>query len=221
MENFEGTLTSLLFLKHTGETLDKHSCLEPLNGLAPRYTPSLFQDCSEGYMCKTYFQIKPGTVVSHLGTSAHVQTCLPTEEALELPLDDFEVTETTTGSEVIKYEYHVLYSCSYQVPVLYFRASFLDGRPLALKDIWEGIHECYKTQMLQEPWDTITQQDGKDLDILKTDRKEPTEREDIGRRELKEQSPRKAGGDGGTRDDSSFLTEVIKNKIWLWIQMYF
>jgi len=159
MENFEGTLTSLLFLKHTGETLDKHSCLEPLNGLAPRYTPSLFQDCSEGYMCKTYFQIKPGTVVSHLGTSAHVQTCLPTEEALELPLDDFEVTETTTGSEVIKYEYHVLYSCSYQVPVLYFRASFLDGRPLALKDIWEGIHECYKTRMLQEPWDTITQQE--------------------------------------------------------------
>lgn len=59
------------------------------------------------------------------------------------------------------------------------------------------------------------------MDILKTNRKEPMEREDIGRRELKEQSPRKAEGDGGTRDDSSFLTEVIKNKIWLWIQMYF
>uniref|UniRef100_A0A7N5K6H6 Ubiquitin-like-conjugating enzyme ATG10 n=1 Tax=Ailuropoda melanoleuca TaxID=9646 RepID=A0A7N5K6H6_AILME len=83
------------------------------------------KDCSEGYMCKTHFQIKPGTQVSHPETSAHVQTCLPMEEALELPLDDFEVPETTTGSEVIKYEYHVLYSCSYQVPVLYFRASFL------------------------------------------------------------------------------------------------
>ncbi|XP_045856367.1 ubiquitin-like-conjugating enzyme ATG10 isoform X5 [Meles meles] len=83
----------------------------------------------------------------------------PTEEALELPPDDFEVTETTVGSEVVKYEYHVLYSCSYQVPVLYFRASFLDGRPLALKDIWEGIHECYKSRLPQEPWDTITQQE--------------------------------------------------------------
>ncbi|XP_045856366.1 ubiquitin-like-conjugating enzyme ATG10 isoform X4 [Meles meles] len=80
-------------------------------------------------------------------------------EALELPPDDFEVTETTVGSEVVKYEYHVLYSCSYQVPVLYFRASFLDGRPLALKDIWEGIHECYKSRLPQEPWDTITQQE--------------------------------------------------------------
>lgn len=57
------------------------------------------------------------------------------------------------------------------------------------------------------------------MDILKTNRNEPMEREDIGRRELKEQSPRKAEGDGGTRDDSSFLTEVIK--IWLWIHMYF
>ncbi|XP_071064948.1 ubiquitin-like-conjugating enzyme ATG10 isoform X4 [Dasypus novemcinctus] len=80
-------------------------------------------------------------------------------EALEPPLDDFEVTETTAVTEVIKYEFHVLYSCSYQVPVLYFRACFLDGRPLTLKDIWEGVHECYRTRLLQGPWDTITQQE--------------------------------------------------------------
>nr|XP_023473823.1 ubiquitin-like-conjugating enzyme ATG10 isoform X2 [Equus caballus] len=171
-------------------------------------------DSSDGYMCKMHFQIKNETVVSRAGTSAHEQTCLPMEEALELPLDDFEVTESTATNEVIKYEYHVLYSCSYQVPVLYFRASFLvlqyenywngtvaagkrylnvlssycvpdtvlgvftdgsllmrtgfekdyylhfiDGRPLALKDIWEGVHECYKTRLLQGPWDTISQQE--------------------------------------------------------------
>ncbi|XP_069887261.1 ubiquitin-like-conjugating enzyme ATG10 isoform X4 [Dipodomys merriami] len=81
------------------------------------------------------------------------------KEALELPSDDSEVPGTTAVSEVVKYEYHVLYSCSYQVPVLYFRASFLDGRPLSLKDIWEGVHECYKTRLLQGPWDTITQQE--------------------------------------------------------------
>ncbi|XP_051038908.1 ubiquitin-like-conjugating enzyme ATG10 isoform X2 [Phodopus roborovskii] len=81
------------------------------------------------------------------------------KENLELPVDDSEAMESASPSEVIKYEYHVLYSCSYQVPVLYFRASFLDGRPLALKDIWEGVHECYKTRLLQGPWDTITQQE--------------------------------------------------------------
>ncbi|XP_074240282.1 ubiquitin-like-conjugating enzyme ATG10 isoform X2 [Saimiri boliviensis] len=82
----------------------------------------------------------------------------PSKEAFELPSDDCEVIEAPEASQVIKYEYHVLYSCSYQVPVLYFRASFLDGRPLTLKDIWEGVHECYKTRLLQGPWDTITQQ---------------------------------------------------------------
>ncbi|ELK11488.1 Autophagy-related protein 10 [Pteropus alecto] len=117
------------------------------------------KDCSDGYMCKTHFQIKNEMMESQPGTSAHVQTCLPMEEALELPLDDFEVTETAAATEVVKYEYHVLYSCSYQVPVLYFRASFLDGRPLALKDIWDGVRECYKTRLQQGPWDTITQQE--------------------------------------------------------------
>lgn len=37
------------------------------------------QDRSDGYMCKIHFQVKNGTVVSHPGTSAHVQTCLPME----------------------------------------------------------------------------------------------------------------------------------------------
>ncbi|XP_028615984.1 ubiquitin-like-conjugating enzyme ATG10 isoform X2 [Grammomys surdaster] len=116
-------------------------------------------------MCKTQFQIKNQTPTAHLGTAASVRTCLPTEENLELPLDDSEVMEPSAAAaaaaaaEVIKHEYHVLYSCSYQVPVLYFRASFLDGRPLALEDIWEGVHECYKPRLLQGPWDTITQQE--------------------------------------------------------------
>ncbi|XP_049564268.1 ubiquitin-like-conjugating enzyme ATG10 isoform X2 [Orcinus orca] len=119
---------------------------------------------------KHSFKLKMGLqchIEEHLPVYKHVfpwrqhfnLSWLSRKEALEPPLDDFEVTETTTATEVIKYEYHVLYSCSYQVPVLYFRASFLDGSPLALKDIWEGVHECYKTRLLHGPWDTITQQE--------------------------------------------------------------
>ncbi|XP_005008081.1 ubiquitin-like-conjugating enzyme ATG10 isoform X1 [Cavia porcellus] len=114
------------------------------------------KDCSDGYMCKTHFR---ATAAAHPSMSPEGQTWLPVEEALEEPWDDSEVTEYAAASEVVKYEYHVLYSCSHQVPVLYFRASFSDGRPLTLQDIWDGVHECYKTRLLQGPWDTITQQE--------------------------------------------------------------
>lgn len=40
-------------------------------------------------------------------------------------LDDSQEAGVSEVSEVIRYEYHVLYSCSYQAPVLYFRAGFL------------------------------------------------------------------------------------------------
>ncbi|KPP57386.1 ubiquitin-like-conjugating enzyme ATG10-like, partial [Scleropages formosus] len=61
-------------------------------------------------------------------------------------------------SAAIRYEYHVLYSSSYQTPVLYFRASALDGRPLSLEEMWDNVHPSYRRRLLHSPWDTITQQ---------------------------------------------------------------
>ncbi|KAI2660299.1 Ubiquitin-like-conjugating enzyme ATG10 [Labeo rohita] len=59
---------------------------------------------------------------------------------------------------VLRYEYHVLYSCSYQIPVLYFRASTLDGRPLSLEEVWSNVHSNYRQRLRHGPWDTLTQQ---------------------------------------------------------------
>eukprot|EP00079_Xenopus_tropicalis_P032506 XP_017946277.1 PREDICTED: ubiquitin-like-conjugating enzyme ATG10 isoform X2 [Xenopus tropicalis] len=76
--------------------------------------------------------------------------------------EDFDVSlvpQLTQESEVIHYEYHVLYSISYQAPVLYFRASFLDGKPLTLDEIWARVHDCFRPSLLQGPWETVTQQE--------------------------------------------------------------
>ncbi|XP_065455204.1 ubiquitin-like-conjugating enzyme ATG10 isoform X1 [Chrysemys picta bellii] len=116
------------------------------------------KDFPDGYMSKTHFQMKNGNIPSIFKDStkeSDEQTLTHVEEAL----DDSEVAGICATSEVIRYEYHVLYSSSYEVPVLYFRACFLDGRPLTLDEIWEGVHECYRARLLEGPWDTITQQE--------------------------------------------------------------
>ncbi|XP_056369966.1 ubiquitin-like-conjugating enzyme ATG10 isoform X6 [Oenanthe melanoleuca] len=75
------------------------------------------------------------------------------------PLDDSQASGGCSAEEVVRYEYHVLYSSSYQVPVLYFRACFLDGRPLTLDEIWGSVHASYQARLQEGPWDTITQQE--------------------------------------------------------------
>ncbi|XP_069483673.1 ubiquitin-like-conjugating enzyme ATG10 isoform X2 [Ambystoma mexicanum] len=82
------------------------------------------------------------------------------KDAVALSTDDPQTSSSSSMAlDVIRFEYHVLYSISYQAPVLYFRASFLDGRPLSLEEIWKGVHEFYRPRLLQGPWDTISQQE--------------------------------------------------------------
>ncbi|XP_046870815.1 ubiquitin-like-conjugating enzyme ATG10 isoform X2 [Hypomesus transpacificus] len=76
--------------------------------------------------------------------------------------DDEELTcsSVSEGSnQVVQYEYHILFSCSYQTPVLYFRASTLDGRSLSLEEVWNGVHPNYRIRLQNSPWDSITQQE--------------------------------------------------------------
>ncbi|XP_061551080.1 ubiquitin-like-conjugating enzyme ATG10 isoform X2 [Phycodurus eques] len=62
------------------------------------------------------------------------------------------------SSHVLCYEYHILYSCSYMTPVLYFRASTLDGRSLSLDEVWSSAHPNFRLRLQHSPLTTITQQ---------------------------------------------------------------
>ncbi|XP_066507718.1 ubiquitin-like-conjugating enzyme ATG10 isoform X2 [Hoplias malabaricus] len=115
--------------------------------------------CEEGYMKKTV--LIPG----RLCTLPNERRQQKTEEDINALVEDKVEEVDDAGNNavcespvVLCYEYHVLYSCSYQVPILYFSASTLDGRLLALEDIWNNIHLKYREQLLQGPWDALTQQ---------------------------------------------------------------
>ncbi|NXP51402.1 ATG10 enzyme, partial [Heliornis fulica] len=116
------------------------------------------KDLDDGYLSKTCFQVTNGNIPPELKekSSDNIEQTLFTH--VEESLDDSQVSGVCATEEVVRYEYHVLYSSSYQVPVLYFRACFLDGRPLTLDEIWRSVHSCYQARLLEGPWDTITQQ---------------------------------------------------------------
>ncbi|XP_055919202.1 ubiquitin-like-conjugating enzyme ATG10 [Eupeodes corollae] len=54
----------------------------------------------------------------------------------ELNRDDASTVDADKIEELFEIEYHVVYSTSYQVPVLYFRGSRSDGKPIGLEDAW-------------------------------------------------------------------------------------
>ena len=54
--------------------------------------------------------------------------------------DDDAATLSTTNTHWICYQYSVVYSESYQVPVMYFTASWPDGRQLQVDQVWEQVN---------------------------------------------------------------------------------
>jgi ubiquitin-like-conjugating enzyme ATG10 len=78
--------------------------------------------------------------------------------------DRWQLIQTSKGSYLIyslidqnclKYDFHVVFSESYSVPVLYFNISHLDGSLLALDDIWKLLQHKKNSNM----YETITQQE--------------------------------------------------------------
>ncbi|EDV23020.1 uncharacterized protein TRIADDRAFT_57861 [Trichoplax adhaerens] len=57
------------------------------------------------------------------------------------------------------YEYHIVYSPAYSVPVLYFDPKTTDGRRLALEEIWNTVNLEYAQSVKYDAWSFISQQE--------------------------------------------------------------
>ncbi|CAH9073490.1 unnamed protein product [Cuscuta europaea] len=60
--------------------------------------------------------------------------------------------------ERCRYDFHIVYSLSYRVPVLYFRAYWSDGQPLALQELEKNIPESTRQELTVHKWTFITQE---------------------------------------------------------------
>ncbi|KAK4513075.1 uncharacterized protein ATC70_000113 [Mucor velutinosus] len=56
-----------------------------------------------------------------------------------MDLEEEEDCTVRDSTEIIQLEHHIVYSTSYRVPVIYFKATFSDGTPLSHTEIFQYI----------------------------------------------------------------------------------
>ncbi|XP_066955355.1 ubiquitin-like-conjugating enzyme ATG10 [Macrobrachium rosenbergii] len=59
----------------------------------------------------------------------------------------------------VTYDYHVVYSVSHSVPVLYFNACHMTGNSLKLEEMWSRIPTQFQEQVMTRKWESLTQHD--------------------------------------------------------------
>ncbi|XP_037928705.1 ubiquitin-like-conjugating enzyme ATG10 [Teleopsis dalmanni] len=67
-----------------------------------------------------------------------------------------ETANEDDTSEIIEMEYHIVYSISYQVPVLYFRAYKSDGSFLELQDSWRLFRSYDENETIRTRADMLS-----------------------------------------------------------------
>lgn len=124
---------------------------------------------NDGWKCVKYEEIPGGLYV----TKKVVTTgCVTGDKDVfnsrisgvdEMTMEDDEDSDFKDSYSCVKvqnmltWEYHIMYSISYGVPVLYFNIWDSGGKLIGIEEIWNGL-EAYP-QALQEKWQFITQQE--------------------------------------------------------------
>lgn len=88
----------------------------------------------------------------HLADSA-LDSCISASD-IEIAEDTESTLHESSVAETISFEYHIIYSLSYAVPVLYFNAFKANGRLLTLDELLSVI-PCQFS--VQDKWQFITQ----------------------------------------------------------------
>ncbi|XP_071717225.1 ubiquitin-like-conjugating enzyme ATG10 [Rutidosis leptorrhynchoides] len=86
-----------------------------------------------------------------------------TSDDIEEPFDDATLVESN-DEDGHEYEFHIVYSPCYRVPVLYFRAHNNEGQPLNLDQIEKNLPTKSSKVLIESKWTFITLQEHPYLD---------------------------------------------------------
>ena len=79
-----------------------------------------------------------------------------------LDMDDHVDPDSSTLTEseqvnILTYDFHIVYSESYSVPVLYFNVYTDSGMLLSVDAVWNLVPEFYRARLAEDRWSFITQ----------------------------------------------------------------
>ncbi|KAJ6329627.1 hypothetical protein OIU76_005010 [Salix suchowensis] len=106
-----------------------------------------------------YLSLESMCVLVSAEDSNEEESCAVEEEAGFCEIEGAADNATLVQSkhhEAHYYDFHIVYSSSFRVPVLYFRAYCSDGRPLLLNDIEKDLPACSSKVLLETKWSFIT-----------------------------------------------------------------
>nr|XP_009392590.1 PREDICTED: ubiquitin-like-conjugating enzyme ATG10 isoform X2 [Musa acuminata subsp. malaccensis] len=72
--------------------------------------------------------------------------------------DDATLVQSCGKDDIHVYDYHIVYSFNFRVPVLYFRGYRLDGCPLKLEDIEKDLPAYSLKGLRESKWTFMTQE---------------------------------------------------------------
>lgn len=106
-----------------------------------------------------------------------------------------------TNTVAVHFEYHVIYSPTYQVPVLYFTASYSSGKQLPLEKVWQLLSPVHSKGSGMK-WGLVTQQEHPLL-FRPFYHIHPCHTATVMERAVQTHRPQGGGEDGGGRDSST------------------
>lgn len=111
--------------------------------------------------CTLLHRPSPGRISSWSGEvlASGLEAGKEWDEGVEEGPADPGCAETGSNAEILHCVYHILYSSSYRVPVLYFNVWRQNGSLLPLSDVWSLMPDCLQEQLQQLRWTTVTQQE--------------------------------------------------------------
>lgn len=116
-------------------------------------------DNVEGYLCLQNIQIPKGTKDNCCDeASADKSEEEPCFDNEDYPVDNATLVQSSDG-EAHYYDFHIVYSNSYRVPVLYFRGYCIDGQPLMLDNIEKDLPANSSKMLTESKWTFITQEE--------------------------------------------------------------